>query len=117
MAKVPVSVQIPPNRPRVIEVLAFPSVQLLDVAGPPQVCTSADDPVAEAGGAASCASRFVAQGGGVTASAGLTNAVDPLLVDRVRAPALPVERLRMEAVRRLLSDTRLPTGQRDRFSS
>jgi transcriptional regulator GlxA family with amidase domain len=33
----------PPSRPRIIEILAFPDVQLLDVAGPLQVFASAND--------------------------------------------------------------------------
>ncbi len=55
-----------------IEVLAFPSVQLLDVTGPLQVFASANDLVAEAGGTPPFALRVVAPGGpSVTASAGL----------------------------------------------
>src|SRR5204862_7710216 len=61
-----------PNGVRVIEVLAFPSVQLLDVTGPLQVFASANDLVAQAGGTPPYAPRVVAQGGkGVTASAGV----------------------------------------------
>ncbi len=52
--------------------LAFPSVQLLDVTGPLQVFATANDLVAEAGGTPPYAPRVVAQGGQiVTASAGL----------------------------------------------
>lgn len=69
----------PPDAVRVIEVLAFPSVQLLDVTGPLQVFASANDLVAEAGGTAPYAIRLVAKGGlGVTASAGLQLAAGPL---------------------------------------
>jgi transcriptional regulator GlxA family with amidase domain len=68
-----------PDAPRVIEVLAFPSVQLLDVTGPLQVFASANDLVAEAGGAPPYAIRVVAKGGqGVAASAGLRLAAEPL---------------------------------------
>jgi transcriptional regulator GlxA family with amidase domain len=64
---------------RVIEVLAYPSVQLLDVTGPLQVFASANDLVAEAGGIAPYLLRVVAKGGqGVTASAGLGIATAPL---------------------------------------
>ena len=35
--------QIPPQAPRQIEVLAFPDVQLLDVAGPVQVFAAANE--------------------------------------------------------------------------
>jgi len=68
----PKSPRFAPSLVRVIEVLAYPSVQLLDVAGPLQVFASANDLAAEAGGAPPYAPRVVAQGGqAVTASAGL----------------------------------------------
>jgi len=116
----PISPPFPPNGPRVIEVLAFPSVQLLDVAGPLQVFASANDLVAEAGGAPPYAPRVVAPGGmGVIASAGLglaaaplpptdaaldtlmiaggqgvqEAAADPVLVDWVRARAVQARRV------------------------
>jgi transcriptional regulator GlxA family with amidase domain len=54
----------------VIDVLAYPAVQVLDVTGPLQVFASANDLVAEAGGSPPYALRVVAQGR-VTASAGL----------------------------------------------
>jgi len=69
--------RFPPNpardhAARVVEVLAFPSVQLLDVTGPLQVFASANEHVARAGGAPPYVLRVVAKGGqGVTASAGL----------------------------------------------
>ncbi len=56
---------------RVIEVLAFPAVQLLDVTGPLQVFASANDFVVEAGGEPPYAVRVVAQGDKITSSAGL----------------------------------------------
>jgi len=120
LADVPDPLQLPPDLPRVIEVLAFPSVQLLDVAGPLQVFASANDLVTEAGGVPPYAPRVVAQGGlGVTASAGLAlataplpsldaaldtlviaggqgvqdAAADPLLVDWVRARAMRARRV------------------------
>ncbi len=59
--------------------LAYPSVQLLDVTGPLQVFASANDLAAEAGRVPPYALCVVAQGGqGVTASAGLGLAADPL---------------------------------------
>ncbi|WP_428489748.1 GlxA family transcriptional regulator [Rhodopila sp.] len=82
-----------------IEILAFPAVQLLDVTGPLQVFATVNDLVAEAGGAPPYAPRVVARrsndaqssdagstdpGGGetagasVTASAGLRLFADPL---------------------------------------
>jgi transcriptional regulator GlxA family with amidase domain len=68
-----------PNPVRVIEVLAYPAVQLLDVAGPLQVFASTNDLVVQAGGMPPYALRLVAQGGrGVTASAGLGFLAVPL---------------------------------------
>ena len=79
LAEMPKSPRFPPNAVRVIEVLAFPSVQLLDVAGPLQVFASANDHVAAAGGTPPYAIRVVARGGqGVTASAGLALATRAL---------------------------------------
>src|ERR1700733_11797917 len=64
---------------RVVEVLAFPSVQLLDVTGPLQVFASANEHVAQAGGTPPYVLRVVAKGGqSVTASAGLGIATSPL---------------------------------------
>ena len=63
----------------VIEVLAYPSVQLLDVTGPLQVFATANDMVAEAGGTRPYLLRVVAKDGpSVTASAGLGIATAPL---------------------------------------
>ena len=68
-----------PNPVRVIDVLVYPAVQLLDVTGPVQVFASANVQVADAGGAPPYLLKVVAQGGGgVTASAGVTIAADPL---------------------------------------
>jgi transcriptional regulator GlxA family with amidase domain len=62
-----------PTLVRKIDVLAFPAVQLLDVTGPVQVFASANDIVADAGGARPYRVRIVAQGGeGVRTSAGVT---------------------------------------------
>jgi transcriptional regulator GlxA family with amidase domain len=114
LAEMPKTPRSEPNLVHVIEVLAFPSVQLLDVTGPLQVFASANDIVAEAGGMPPYAIGVVAQGGkGVMASAGVglsagplppagaaldtllvaggqgveTAAADPLLVDWVRQRA------------------------------
>ena len=84
--------ELPPSAPnvvRAIEVLAYPSVQLLDVTGPLQVFASANDHVAAAGGMPPYALRIVAQGGrGVTATAGLELVAEPL-----PAAAAPVDTL------------------------
>ena len=75
----PISPRFAPNAVRVIDVLAFPAVQLLDITGPVQVFASANDLVAGAGGPPPYEFRVVAEGGeGVTASAGLTLAAAPL---------------------------------------
>ena len=64
---------------RVVELLAYPSVQLLDLTGPLQVFASANDHIAATGGAPPYAIRIVAQSGqGVTATAGVELAADPL---------------------------------------
>ena len=68
------------NSARIVEVLAYPSVQLLDVTGPLQVFASANDHVAQAGGTPPYVLRVVAKGGqGVMATAGLGIATGPLL--------------------------------------
>jgi transcriptional regulator GlxA family with amidase domain len=79
MAAMPISPRSAPTAVRVVEVLAYPAVQLLDVTGPLQVFASANDLVAEAGGVPPYALRVVAKGGqSVTASAGLGIATSPL---------------------------------------
>jgi transcriptional regulator GlxA family with amidase domain len=68
-----------PNGVRVVEVLAYPAVQLLDVTGPLQVFASVNDHVAGSGGAPPYVVSIIAQGGGsVTASAGVGLATAPL---------------------------------------
>ncbi len=116
----PITPRFPPTGPRVVEVLAFPRVQLLDVAGPLQVFASANDLVAESGGVPPYTSRVVAPGGmNIMASAGLglaaaplprtdaaldtlmiaggqgveEAAADPVLVDWVRARAMRARRV------------------------
>jgi transcriptional regulator GlxA family with amidase domain len=75
----PKSPRFAPNAVRVIDVLAYPAVQLLDVTGPIQVFASANDHVTMNGGVQPYVLRVVAQGGeGVTASAGIALAAGPL---------------------------------------
>lgn len=65
-----------PESPRPVEVLAFPAVQLLDVAGPLQVFATANE---HGGVGAPYAPRVIAAGGRtLTASAGLQLVADPL---------------------------------------
>ncbi len=75
----PKSPRFTPNVIRSVEVLAYPAVQLLDVAGPLQVFASANDFIARVGGVAPYALQVVAKSGqAVTASAGIGLAVNPL---------------------------------------
>src|ERR1700733_14180953 len=79
LAEMPKSPRSAPNQVRVIEMLAYPAVQLLDVTGPLQVFATANDHVIEAGGVPPYVLRVVAKGGqSVTASAGLGIAAGPL---------------------------------------
>ncbi len=71
--------RFPPYRPRLIEILAFEQVQLLDVAGPLQVFASVNQLAAAEGRAPPYAPRVVvASGPAVTASAGLGLLAAPL---------------------------------------
>ncbi|MFC3692475.1 GlxA family transcriptional regulator [Chenggangzhangella methanolivorans] len=80
----PKTPRFPPNpsraaEPRVVEVVAFPAVQLLDVAGPTQVFATANDYAARAGDAAPYLCRLVASGGAsVVSTAGVTLATEAL---------------------------------------
>lgn len=77
MAMSPNTPQIPPTPPRRIEVLAFPDVQLLDVAGPIQVFAAANERASQA--AAPYAIWVVApEGAQVRATSGLAFATEPL---------------------------------------
>ena len=82
LAEMPKTPRFPPSSRlrRTVEVLAYPAVQLLDVTGPLQVFATANDLVTQAGGAPPYVLRVVAKGGsgGVTASAGLGIATQPL---------------------------------------
>jgi transcriptional regulator GlxA family with amidase domain len=75
----PKSPRSAPHAVRVVEVLAFPAVQLLDVTGPFQVFASANDIIAETGGTPPYVLRVVAKNcQDVTASGGLAIAASPL---------------------------------------
>jgi transcriptional regulator GlxA family with amidase domain len=79
LAEMPKNPRFSPNAIRTIEVLTFPAVQLLDVTGPVQVFASANDLVANAGGAPPYRLKLVTQGDkGVTSSAGVALTADPL---------------------------------------
>ena len=78
-AEMPKHPRSPPTAIRVIEVLAYPSVQLLDVTGPVQVFASANDFATEAGATPPYELRVVTRAGpSVTASAGVGLAAIPL---------------------------------------
>jgi transcriptional regulator GlxA family with amidase domain len=80
-----------PNTVRIIEVLAYPSVQLLDVTGPAQVFASANDLVVGSGGTPPYVLRLVAPGGQiVTASAGLELTTRPLPPRRAAVDTLMI---------------------------
>ena len=68
-----------PQAARVIEVLAYPAVQLLDVTGPLQVFATANEQVVQAGGTAPYVLRVVAKDRSrVAASSGLEVVTDAL---------------------------------------
>jgi transcriptional regulator GlxA family with amidase domain len=75
----PKAPQIPPIAPRRVEVLAFPDVQLLDVAGPVQVFAAANDQADRASSPSTYRIRVIApEGGEVRATSGLAFATEPL---------------------------------------
>src|SRR5688500_6451526 len=73
----PKNPRIPPM-PRAIEILAFPDLQVLDVAGPLQVFASANDLERQVGCSPPYAIRVVAQASPVNTSAGLPLVTEPL---------------------------------------
>jgi transcriptional regulator GlxA family with amidase domain len=84
MAEMPKNPRFPPmppdaRRSRTVDIVAFPAVQLLDVAGPLQVFATANELVAANGEAPLYAVRVVSTGApNVVTSAGLGLAVAPL---------------------------------------
>jgi transcriptional regulator GlxA family with amidase domain len=79
MAEMPDNPRFLPNLPREVEILAYPAVQLLDVAGPLQVFASANEITARNGDAPLYAPRVVSAGAPVVAaSAGLGLVTAPL---------------------------------------
>jgi transcriptional regulator GlxA family with amidase domain len=85
----PKAPQIPPKRPRLIEVLAFPEVQLLDVAGPIQVFTAANEQNTKGSASAPYKIQVVAPDGAqIRTTSGLMFATEPL-----PDPAEPIDTL------------------------
>jgi transcriptional regulator GlxA family with amidase domain len=79
VSEVPKSPRFSPNPVRVIDVLTYPAVQLLDVTGPVQVFASANDLAVEAGGTRPYLLKVVAQSSeDATSSAGVALAAAPL---------------------------------------
>jgi transcriptional regulator GlxA family with amidase domain len=79
LAMSPNTPRIPPTAPRRIEVLAFPDVQMLDVAGPIQVFTAASERATSPHGRLPYETRVVApEGAEIRATAGLAFATEPL---------------------------------------
>jgi transcriptional regulator GlxA family with amidase domain len=71
--------QIPPTAPRQVEVLSFPDVQLLDVAGPVQVFADANDRAARPHAPPPYRIRVIApEGAPIRATSGLVFATEPL---------------------------------------
>jgi transcriptional regulator GlxA family with amidase domain len=81
--------QIPPKASRRIEVLAFPDVQMLDVAGPIQVFTAANERATSPHARSPYETRVIApQGAQIRATSGLAFATEPL-----PDPAVPLDTL------------------------
>ena len=79
MAEMPDDPRFSPNLPHVVEILAYPAVQLLDVAGPLQVFASANEIAARDGAPPLYALRVVSAGAPVvTATDGLELVAAPL---------------------------------------
>ena len=72
---------IPPNTLRRVDVVAFPSVQLLDVAGPLQVFAAANEQLAEKGRPPAYDVHVIAPSSQVAATAGLTFATESFPVE------------------------------------
>jgi transcriptional regulator GlxA family with amidase domain len=99
-----ISPRIPPKN-RIIEIVAFPDVQLLDVAGPLQVFASANDWCRQSGMTPAYVIRVVARETPIVSSAGLA-----LLADRFSRVDKPIDTLIVaggSGVRGAAKDTRL----------
>lgn len=77
-----------PPKPRPVEIVAFPDLQLLDVAGPLQVFASANDFERQAGRPPPYAIKVVSRTSPVNTSAGL-----PIVAARLPPPGKPVDTL------------------------
>jgi transcriptional regulator GlxA family with amidase domain len=108
--------QIPPTAPRRVEVLAFPDVQLLDVAGPLQVFAVANDQAAKPHTPSPYWVRVIAPDGAqIRATSGLAFATEPL-----PDPAEPLDTLIVaggQGVMHAAEDARLVDWLRARAST
>ena len=87
LAEMPNRPRIPPSPPRPVVIVAFPGVQLLDVAGPLQVFATANEQAAAAGRPLPYRPQVVArEAGPIAASAGL-----PLVADALPSTGQPVD--------------------------
>jgi transcriptional regulator GlxA family with amidase domain len=87
----PINPRFAPNQPRVVEILAYPAVQLLDVAGPLQVFVSANELAARDGKPPFYAPQVVSAAAPVvTASAGLGLVAAPLTSAHVAVDTLVI---------------------------
>jgi transcriptional regulator GlxA family with amidase domain len=113
LAMAPKDPRIPPKSSiRKIDVLAFPDVQLLDVAGPLQVFASANERAVEQGLARSYVVTVVAPEDQITATAGLSFAAAPLPPSE--APVDTVIIAGGQGVMRAAADTELVGWVRER---
>src|SRR5215472_7569353 len=101
MAVMPNNPQIPPT-PRVVEIVAFANVQILDITGPLQVLVSANAWARECGIDAPYLTRIVSSASPVRSSAGLS-----LFTDALTPPNKPIDTLIIaggDGVRRAVED-------------
>ena len=106
LAEMPNNPRISPKPTRRIDILAFPSVQLLDVSGPLQVFATANQLAAEGASPLPYAPRVIAPGDGMArSSAGIALAAEPLPSPRQGADTLIVAG--GPGVRAIMSDTKM----------
>ena len=78
MTKSPKTPQIPPSTIRIVEILTLPFTQILDVAGPFQVFSTANDILARRGDPPAYEVRVVSPSEAIVAAGGLTFSTEPL---------------------------------------
>jgi transcriptional regulator GlxA family with amidase domain len=78
MTKSPKTPQIPPSTIRIVEILTLPFTQILDVAGPFQVFSTANDILVRRGDPPAYEVRVVSPSEAIVAAGGLTFSTEPL---------------------------------------